>query len=53
MEPNALGADWELRVGSLRVYYVVEEMPEPEVDILAVGLKRGSILSIAGQRFQL
>lgn len=38
MRPNPL-APWELRIGSLRVYYDVEEEPEPLVSIRAVGIK--------------
>lgn len=40
MRPNPI-APWELRIGSLRVYYEVEEQPEAEakVVILAVGVK--------------
>ncbi len=32
-------APWELRIGNLRVYYDVEEEPEPVVYIRAVGVK--------------
>lgn len=39
MRPNPL-APWELRVGSLRVYYDVSEEPERVVRVLAVGVKR-------------
>ena len=38
MRPNPL-APWELRIGKLRVYYDVEEEPEPLVSIRAVGIK--------------
>lgn len=38
MRLNAL-APWELRVGILRVYYDVEDEPEPVVLIRAVGIK--------------
>jgi mRNA-degrading endonuclease RelE of RelBE toxin-antitoxin system len=38
MRPNPI-APWELRIGNLRVYYDVEEEPEPRVNVLAVGLK--------------
>lgn len=38
MRPNPV-APWELRIGSLRVYYDVEEEPEPVVHIRAVGIK--------------
>ena len=38
MRPNPV-APWELRVGGLRIYYEVEEEPEPVVCVLAVGVK--------------
>ena len=38
LRPNLL-ALWELRIGNLRVYYDVEEEPEPIVRIRAVGMK--------------
>lgn len=38
MRPNPL-APWELRIGSLRVYYEAYDEPEPRVSILAVGVK--------------
>jgi mRNA-degrading endonuclease RelE of RelBE toxin-antitoxin system len=38
MRPNPL-APWELRIGSLRVYYDVEEKPVPAVLIRAIGIK--------------
>ena len=31
-------APWELRIGSLRVYYQVEDDPEPTVVVLAIGV---------------
>jgi len=39
MRPNPI-APWELRIGSLRVYYEVDEDPTPKVVILAVGVKQ-------------
>lgn len=39
LRPNLL-APWELRIGNLRVYYSVEEDPEPVVYIHAIGVKR-------------
>ena len=36
--PNPM-APWELRIGSLRVYYDAEEVPEPVVSVRAVGIK--------------
>ena len=38
MRPNPV-APWELRIGTLRVYYEVEEEPQPKVIVLAVGVK--------------
>lgn len=38
MRPNPI-APWELRIGSLRVYYDVEEKPEAKVTVVAVGVK--------------
>ena len=38
MRPNLL-PPWELRIGNLRVYYDVEEDPEPVVLVRAVGVK--------------
>jgi hypothetical protein len=38
MRPNPI-APWELRMGNLRVYYDVEDEPEPVVYIRAVGVK--------------
>ena len=44
MRPNPL-APWELRIGSLRVYYDVEDESETVI-ILAVGIKYGNRLRI-------
>jgi mRNA-degrading endonuclease RelE of RelBE toxin-antitoxin system len=38
MRPNTF-VDWELRVRDLRVYYVVQEDPEPVVTIRGIGTK--------------
>jgi mRNA-degrading endonuclease RelE of RelBE toxin-antitoxin system len=38
MRPNPV-APWELRIGKLRVYYDIQEEPEPVVTILAIGVK--------------
>jgi mRNA-degrading endonuclease RelE of RelBE toxin-antitoxin system len=50
LRPNPL-ASWELRIGNLRVYYDVEEVPEPRVDIVAIGMKRRSRVSIGGELY--
>ena len=39
MRPNPV-APWELRIGNLRVYYDVEEDPEPVVSVRAIGIKK-------------
>ena len=52
MRPNPL-APWELRIGSLRVYYDIAEAPEPTVYIRAVGVKRGSRVTIGKEEIQL
>ncbi len=38
MRPNPV-APWELRIGSLRVYYDIEDDPEYVVYIRAIGIK--------------
>jgi mRNA-degrading endonuclease RelE of RelBE toxin-antitoxin system len=48
MRPNPL-AEWELRLGSLRVYYEVNEDSEPFVLICAVGVKRGNRVWLADE----
>ena len=48
MRPNPL-ATWELRVGSLRVYYDVFSVPAPTVLVVAVGIKDRDVLRIGGQ----
>jgi mRNA-degrading endonuclease RelE of RelBE toxin-antitoxin system len=45
MRPNPF-APWELRIGQLRVYYDVEEEPEPVVVVLAVGVKERNVVRI-------
>jgi mRNA-degrading endonuclease RelE of RelBE toxin-antitoxin system len=52
MRPNPL-APWELRIGDLRVYYDVEDDPEPIVHIRAVGSKEHGVLRIGGKEFQI
>jgi len=42
-------APWELRLGEVRVYYAVEEEPEPKVLIVAVGVKKRDRLFIGGK----
>ncbi|NEQ67811.1 MAG: hypothetical protein F6K21_20340 [Symploca sp. SIO2D2] len=52
MRPNPL-ALWELRIGDLRIYYDVEEEPEPVVYINAVGIKERNQVLIAGEVYNL
>ncbi len=52
LRPNPI-APWELRIGSLRIFYeVVSEEPDI-VRILAVGRKEGNKLIIAGKEVEL
>jgi hypothetical protein len=48
MRPNPV-APWELHVGNLRVYYDVEEAPEPTVLIRALGIKRRNQIFMGGE----
>ena len=52
MRPNPI-APWELRIGDLRVYYEVEEQPEPKVIILAVGTKERNRVRIGKETVEL
>lgn len=52
MRPNPV-APWELRVGTLRVYYDIEEEPESVVYIRAVGIKVRSRVYIGGEEIEL
>lgn len=52
LRPNLL-ADWELRIGDLRVYYVVQEIPDAVVSIVAVGRKLGNRVFIGGVEVKL
>ena len=52
MRPNPI-APWELRIGNLRVYYDVEEDPEPEVYIRAIGVKERSRVRIGKEVIEL
>lgn len=52
MRPNPL-APWELRIGNLRVYYDVEQDPEPLVYIRAVGVKERNRVRIGNEVFDL
>ena len=52
MRQNPL-APWELRIGNLRVYYDVEELPEPIVSVRAVGIKRRDRVEVGGEIVEL
>jgi len=52
MRPN-LVAPWELRVGTLRIYYDVEEEPERKVLIRAIGIKERNRIRIGRKEFEL
>ena len=52
MRPNPV-APWELRIGNLRVYYEVNDDPEPTVVVLAVGIKDGDRVRIGGETVKL
>ena len=44
-------ATWELRVGTLRVFYRIIEVPEPTVVVAAIGVKRRNRVRIGGEEF--
>ena len=52
MRPNPV-APWELRIGNLRVYYEVNDDPEPTVVVLAVGIKDRDRVRIGGETVKL
>lgn len=52
LRPNPV-APWELRVGTLRVFYEVSSEEPSVVNILAVGQKDGNVLRIAGKEIKL
>jgi len=52
LRPNPL-ASWELRVGDLRVYYDVQEDPEQQVNVVAIGIKQRNRVSIAGELYDI
>ena len=52
LRPNPL-APWELRIGTLRVYYDVEDAPEPKVLIRAVGVKDRNRVLIGNEEIEL
>jgi len=46
-------APWELRVGSLRVFYEVDGGEPDLINVLAIGIKKGSRLIIAGREIHI
>lgn len=52
LRPNPL-APWELRVGALRVFYEVAGEETDVVNILAIGVKRGNRLFVAGEEIRI
>ncbi len=52
MRPNPL-SPWELRIGNLRVYYDVEDVPESLAHIRAVGVKLRNRVRIAKEVIEL
>lgn len=52
MRPNPL-APWELRIGTLRVYFEIVEEPDNVVTILAVGVKDRNRVLIGGKEIEL
>ena len=51
MRPNPI-APWELRIGTIRVYYEVREDPEQMVWIEAIGIKLRQRVYIAGEEYE-
>lgn len=51
LRPNLL-AEWELRVGNLRVFYDID-IENTVVKIVAVGLKQDNQLFIQGEQYEL
>lgn len=52
LRPNPL-APWELRVGALQVFYEVDADEADLANILAIGVKRGNRLFIAGKEIRI
>jgi len=52
MRPNPI-APWELRIGTLRVYYDIEDEPEHIVYIRAIGIKKRNIVKIVKEVIKL
>jgi mRNA-degrading endonuclease RelE of RelBE toxin-antitoxin system len=52
LRPNPF-APWELRVGLLRIFYEVDGTESDLVNVLAVGVKKGSKLFVSGKEIQI
>ena len=52
LRPNPL-APWELRLGALRVFYEVDAQEIDLVNVLAIGIKRGNRLFVAGKEIRI
>ena len=52
LRPNPL-APWELRIGSLRVFYELDSEEPDLVNVLAIGIKKGNRLIIAGKEIRI
>jgi mRNA-degrading endonuclease RelE of RelBE toxin-antitoxin system len=52
LRPNLL-APWQLRIGDIRVFYSVQDEPDPVVTIKAIGKKIHNELWIGVERVQL
>ena len=52
LRPNPL-APWGLRVGSLRVFYEVDTLESDLINVLAIGIKRGNLLIVAGKEIHI
>ena len=52
LRPNPL-APWELRVGALRLFYEVDALEPDLVNVLAIGIKRGHRLIVAGKEIHI
>jgi len=52
MRPNPV-APWELRIGTLRVYYDILEEPDETVYVRAIGVKERNTVRIGGEEIAL
>ena len=52
LRPNPF-APWELRVGFLRVFYEVDALESDLVNVLAIGIKKGNRLIVAGKEIHI